>query len=1377
MKKGLLLFWTLASLLILLAMVFGLVLPWPFQRQDMAQAADAWLNGYSYRTPVNITGASVAGGNYTIGPIIVYRGTATTLENGSWTVNGTAYTSRFSFTVEERSGSNLTNYAIKAPLDTQSLVEGGYFNTAANGDEVEFTTSGGTVLNYWLDTTAFGAPDCVYYIKSGLTASSTASFYCYLNPAANTTSTSFSLANTLSSIDVYTAASADDCAYYYSGGQHFATNDVHVQAGCNGAGSYGYQSGMRWQVNIPQHSDIIYATFQVTANTGGTSDCATLIKIEQADSAAIYSTVVADYVARKDTQTYIKTVAWDITGAWTPDAVYSSPDIAVSIREVINRNGWVANNYLALYWDWNSSTPLTTGAFRLGYSYDGTATSTKRPNLTIYYIAPVSVSPLVSVPVLRANAVQALSNTVNWTNDIRVAASDGTTELPFYLDTKYEKYVKLYVKDTVDDLSTGHSAKIYVYYGKDGATSGADIASTFSFGDDFTGTELDTATNWNQTNTVGYGSAMAYNGMWLRPRYPAQRYVGTYDRTYITWVNNAGELKILAYDHTQKCYIGGTCGITIATGWFGDLYDSATILVIPSGTDAGKILVFAEKSCTTTTEPFPSNKGYGIYVYKSDLAEDISSWSLRTIVEPDNYALYPQPIVLSTGNIALFYSVPVGGPYIDACYVISTDAGDTWGARTILIRGDGQGTGTNTWIFPCVLQGGKETHVFFHTWNSTSRYVSLGYLYNDNDLDTTHWMKRDGTSCGNLTAAGLTHSVTDRLTSGRKPYVMDMALDNSNNPYLAYVDFYQPTLSLRCNWAYYSAGVGWVIRYPGFGMELGGFQQEIYDPYSTGISIDPKDPTHIFMGVRTDTFLTDVQELHTTDNGLTWTKVADITSGSPDLCYQPYCVRNYSDDLKLVFNVNMAFTDQQHWASYLCAYPLTVNRFHSVVLRGKASGSGVINSKNTLSGNYTFVSQVLQINTAPGNNTWFIATASTSNYNDTVARIYGDAATNYEEVVQSARTGQTTQTQTGLHLKTGFYQDWKIKWLGQDNATVSIDRINGFNITTCTGNASYITMVEGAKANTYTFVDYIFAMPAVPYEPTWTVGSQEVQGLTPTPTPTSSPSPTSTPSPSATPTPGSAQSTRHLPGSPQSPGQTFDVSVTFTAPSDNFNSIGLADDIPTGWAIQGNTTWCIPNADSMNREGNRVEYAWFGPYSSGQTFIALYKVSVPGNASLPSYTFSGQLNYKIGGGSRIFETIAGDSTLQVASGTPVNGITREVNGNILPGVSITLDGIASAVSGQDGQYEILAAATGNHTVIAHKDGFRDRTQSISIEGLGQGFAVTCNFQGQSGLIPKAPDMWYALDCVNLWLYPPNPDIGLDMWTALDVINAWLYPVQ
>jgi hypothetical protein len=123
----------------------------------------------------------------------------------------------------------------------------------------------------------------------------------------------------------------------------------------------------------------------------------------------------------------------------------------------------------------------------------------------------------------------------------------------------------------------------------------------------------------------------------------------------------------------------------------------------------------------------------------------------------------------------------------------------------------------------------------------------------------------------------------------------------------------------------------------------------------------------------------------------------------------------------------------------------------------------------------------------------------------------------------------------------------------------------------------------------------------------------------------------------------------------------------------------------------------------------------------------------------------------------------------------VTGITREINGDVLPGVEITLDGIGPVVSDQDGQFQIADITIGNHTVVAHKDGFKDRTRTVNI-APGSGSSMTCSFQGQSGLIPSAPDMWYALDCINLWLYPPNQETGLDIWTALDAINAWLYPV-
>ena len=348
-------------------------------------------------------------------------------------------------------------------------------------------------------------------------------------------------------------------------------------------------------------------------------------------------------------------------------------------------------------------------------------------------------------------------------------------------------------------------------------------------------------------------------------------------------------------------------------------------------------------------------------------------------------------------------------------------------------------------------------------------------------------------------------------------------------------------------------------------------------------------------------------------------------------------------------------------------------------------------------------------------------------------------------------------TQGGLQPPCRFHGTVQVNGANVSDGTVITAKIWNYTYTTTTNDSSYaVTMAQPeGKSFEGQAVTFMIGTATASQTGTWLIGGNVAVNLTNGTRP--------------------AQTTRHL-EMMVSPGQTFYVRVTFTAPFDDFNAIGLVDSAPAGWTIQSNVSACLPDANSANIDGNQVNYIWFGPYAAGSTLTAQYQVTVPSNAPAGSYTFNGQLGYKIGGESTAFEAITGDSTVQVHPNTPVGGIIREVNGNILSGAGITMDGASLVLSNQSGQYNTLAASTGNKNVLAYKDGFRNRTRTVNIAGLGEGYAVTCDFQGQYGLIPNAPDMWYALDCVNLWLYPPNPYIGLDMWTALDVVNAWLYPV-
>ena len=117
-------------------------------------------------------------------------------------------------------------------------------------------------------------------------------------------------------------------------------------------------------------------------------------------------------------------------------------------------------------------------------------------------------------------------------------------------------------------------------------------------------------------------------------------------------------------------------------------------------------------------------------------------------------------------------------------------------------------------------------------------------------------------------------------------------------------------------------------------------------------------------------------------------------------------------------------------------------------------------------------------------------------------------------------------------------------------------------------------------------------------------------------------------------------------------GETFDVIVTFTAPADKFNGIGLTGLAPDGWNVTVNATWCTPNADAVKATGNRAEITWFGEppgvgFDKGTSFSALYKVTVPGYACAGSHTVNGSLEYWVGPQGSYLENVTGDFEVDV----------------------------------------------------------------------------------------------------------------------------------
>ena len=123
-------------------------------------------------------------------------------------------------------------------------------------------------------------------------------------------------------------------------------------------------------------------------------------------------------------------------------------------------------------------------------------------------------------------------------------------------------------------------------------------------------------------------------------------------------------------------------------------------------------------------------------------------------------------------------------------------------------------------------------------------------------------------------------------------------------------------------------------------------------------------------------------------------------------------------------------------------------------------------------------------------------------------------------------------------------------------------------------------------------------------------------------------------------------------------GETFNVTVTFTAPVDKFNAVGLTDNAPDGWDVTVNEMWCNPSADVLKATGNKAEIGWFGEPGIGfykdTSFSVVYKVTVPDDAAAGVHTFNGFLEYYLITEGPYHENVTGDSEVEVpVSATPV----------------------------------------------------------------------------------------------------------------------------
>jgi hypothetical protein len=373
------------------------------------------------------------------------------------------------------------------------------------------------------------------------------------------------------------------------------------------------------------------------------------------------------------------------------------------------------------------------------------------------------------------------------------------------------------------------------------------------------------------------------------------RYIGTHDRDYFSWLDptvSGGTIYVNYLDHTTHAV--GT-PVSLATGVGTNVHSSPIIYVIPSGAYAGRIVV-----CW-----------YG-YVKRSTNVEDISSWA-ATVNLPLNTP-YPSIFQMGNGNIGIITFSDMSPPYAgNIPFYVSTDGCDSFDAGTTII------SAPTKWFYPMAIAWGNTIHVAGTISEpGVSGYHSCYYMYSP-DNGTT-WKKRDGTVI-TLPATEATLDVVlsqspPPATDPSKIWPCDLQVDSSGSPIIAYETPVDDTTALANIANYYSGA--WHNHSVGVNTLIYDFG---YVPtkiaYSTCLFIDPNDTSNVYIGVRSSATSSDIQKWHTPDEGVTWSKTADITTGSTVILSEPKPFKNSKTGFDLLYTIIRSWTNYATWTADL----------------------------------------------------------------------------------------------------------------------------------------------------------------------------------------------------------------------------------------------------------------------------------------------------------------------------------------------------------------------------------------------------------------------------------------------------------------------------
>lgn len=373
----------------------------------------------------------------------------------------------------------------------------------------------------------------------------------------------------------------------------------------------------------------------------------------------------------------------------------------------------------------------------------------------------------------------------------------------------------------------------------------------------------------------------------------AVHHAGRHRRTYIGWVNQAGDIVAAAYDHVTA----DLTTVTLRPGLEYDDHANPAILVRPDGW----LTVF-----------YSAHNGSRMFYRVSSLPEDIGDWgeerSLPANTQGRKGYTYPNPMVLSaeSDRLYLFWR---GGDW-SADFATSDDMGQAWSPVRTLVRVD-----EHRPYIKYASDGRSRIHFAFTDGHPRNLFNNIYHAYYEGG--TVH--RADGTPIRSLAELPLSPPEADRVydaqVHGAHAWIWDIALDAAGRPVIVYATFPSVT-NHRYRYARWT-GSAWEDH------EVCPAGRSIDGPseveYSGGIVLDHADPSRVYLS-REVNGIHEIERRTTPDGGATWT-VEPITADSALKNVRPFVPRNAADEMSVLWMQG----DYPHYTQYrtaLLAWPM-----------------------------------------------------------------------------------------------------------------------------------------------------------------------------------------------------------------------------------------------------------------------------------------------------------------------------------------------------------------------------------------------------------------------------------------------------------------------